>query len=482
MSNGNKQTGTSIEQIWICPPLAFARFGQSETPVANFHWAENDYSPRGTAETVIRPTETFEIDGDGNISSTMPDEIIFVDGKKWRPVAPFFEVHGKLSNGYEGPLGLNELKECGLSLADIEWTIESANRKAFHYTLSKDEHVVAKVILKGNEHRRTRLEGVCPKDSSNPLVFNDHPIELGSVQVISPCNKIPGIRLRITPPKGLIYAPTDVASRDLSSLLKPNEDKEKFLNGLRCILNPKSNWPNWSPVDGDSRTNPGGLFAQTPEGSSLGFLDDSNDGMIKVCITGNNVDKGVQEAYARYTCCPPDFQPDRRPFTSIADGLKDLVSREEVLDPTFVEGSQWPETEAEIADLMQRVRETMEASNLDHQNLRSLLANEGITKTNPSYPFEPIAPRPGHPFPLLEAGRANHARFLAYDVFKQRFGQRPELFEKWIRDPTAERTVYNTQMPALMRGSDSYPMCLSQRQHKLMSAWLDVVKNSVAEK
>ena len=217
---------------------------------------------------------------------------------------------------------------------------------------------------------------------------------------------------------------------------------------------------------------------------SLGFLDDSNDGLIKVTLTGaaTAVAGGQLTAYARYTCCPQDFQPDRRPFVSIADGLSNLVKRGEVLEPAFVgnpnsQQENWAETEKDIADLMQRVRETMEASNLDHQNLRSKLGNLAFSDT-PDEPFEPMAPRPGHPLPLTELGRMNHARFLAYEVFKQRLAQRPELFEKWIRSPLAEPQPYDNQMPALMRGSDSAPMYITQRQYYVMQKWLQIVENS----
>ncbi|NEQ12067.1 MAG: hypothetical protein F6K37_41295, partial [Moorea sp. SIO4E2] len=213
-----------------------------------------------------------------------------------------------------------------------------------------------------------------------------------------------------------------------------------------------------------------------PDGKSLGCLDDSNDGLITVTLTGTAVAEGKLTAYARYTCCPQDFQPDRRPFVSIADGLSNLVKREEVLESDFI--GNWPETEKDIADLMQRVRETMEASNLDHQNLRSKLGNEAFSG-NPDEPFDPVAPRPGHPLPLTELGRMNHARFLAYEVFKQRLGQRPELFKQWIRNPLAEPQPYDTQMPALMRGSDSAPMYITQRQYYLMQKWLEIVKNSL---
>ena len=123
----------------------------------------------------------------------------------------------------------------------------------------------------------------------------------------------------------------------------------------------------------------------------------------------------------------------------------------------------------------------MEASLLDHQNLRSKLGNDGIfgsahKRPEPFFPFAPEQPIAGHPFPLLEKGRANHARFLAYDVFKQRLAQRPDLFEKWIRNPVDERTFYDSMMPALMRGSDSYPMTVTQRQYDEMLAWLKEIR------
>jgi hypothetical protein len=45
----------TLEEIWTCPPMAFARFGQSATPMENFGWQENNYDARSTAETEIVP-------------------------------------------------------------------------------------------------------------------------------------------------------------------------------------------------------------------------------------------------------------------------------------------------------------------------------------------------------------------------------------------------------------------------------------------
>jgi hypothetical protein len=454
----SSQAHLTIEEIWICPPLSFARFGQSPYPLENFHWAANDYSPRGTAETVIKPALTFNIDANGNISAYLPTEIRFKDNGKWRPVCPFFELHGRLSDGSEGPIGLNELQAAGLGLENIEWQVTVANRKAYHYTLAEGDLVEATVNISGADRRIHSLLGTSPPQVENPLIPEGMSIPLGQVRAIVPNPTWPEVRLRISPPQGLIYAPSNTSERDLSDLVPPTQNRAEFLRHLNCLLNPQAAWPNWK-IGNDPRTNPGGLYAQDPQKGSLGFLDDSNDGLIRVTLTGKGVAGDKLTAYARYTCCPPDFQPDRRPFVSIADGLSDLTKREEVLNDEYIGSSNWPETESEIADLMQRVKETMEGSNLDHQNLRSQLANSDDT-----FPFEPMKPIAGHPLPLTELGRSNHARFLAYEVFKQRLGQRPELFAQWIRQPTSEPKPYNQQMPALMRGSDSSPMSISQRE------------------
>lgn len=463
-------TDAIIEELWICPPLAFARFGEAEEPMVNFHWARNDYASRGTAETVVEPTTTFRVESDGSLSAFLPEEIRFRDSGKWLPVAPFFELHGRLSDGREGPITTDTLHECGLEPGDLNWRVHAANRKAFHYTGAQGDHVDAIVELTGNQHERADLNGISPAVAENPIVHNA-PLHLGAVQVIRPNEEFKGIRLRITPPKGRIYAPVNTAERNLTALVPEAFRLETFLEGIYLTLNPDSAWAHWDPraVGGDPRTNPSGLYAMEPTGVSLGFLDDSNDGLISVVVRGESVADGEQLAHARFTCCPPDFQPDRRPFRSVADGLTDLMDREEVSEPGFIEGSHWIETEMEIADFMQRVRETMEGSNLDHQNLRSGLANN---PNDPRDPFPPEPPRPGHPLPLTELGRANHKRFLAYDVFKSRMAQRPELFERWIRNPAADPEPYNRQMPALMRGSDANPMTITQRQYNLMKAWL----------
>ncbi|MCJ8273807.1 MAG: hypothetical protein MJK04_30965, partial [Psychrosphaera sp.] len=338
----------TLEEIWICPPMAFARFGQSATPMENFSWQENNYDARSTAETEIVPELTFEIGPTGAITRAyVPDEIHFRDPptpgsdlRSWRPVSPFFELHGRLSNGYEGVLTTEHLKCLGLSAGDIHWKVKTANRKAYHYTLDKGDLIKAKISVKGDHYVKQTLNGVSKTSSQMSILTGDNTINLGYVQVIKATSDFPQLRIRITPPAGLIHAPTNTATRDLTGLIAPNQSESDFLEKLVLNLNPDSPWPKWYPTpvgdNADYRTNPGGLYAQEPDTkmTSLGFLDDSGDGLIKVTVpspVGN--DDEPLTAFARFTCCPQDFQPDRRPFVSIADGLADQVNREQVHAP-----------------------------------------------------------------------------------------------------------------------------------------------------
>lgn len=491
-----------LSEIWICPPMAFARFGQSDTPMQSFRWKKNNYEVRGTAETEIEPDTTFIVGPHGEISVDLATSnaseanIQFREtsdtGKEiWRPVCPFFELHGKLENSdgevvHDGVLTQKLLQQAGYDLNDLVWTVGIGNRKAYHYTLSEGDKVEAEVSLKGNQHTKTELQGRSPQlAGQEPILAGGSFINLGFVQVIKPNDELNEIRLRITPGKGHIFAPTNTAERDLGALIPPNESQAEFLQGVYTILNPASPWASWTTqLSGqyDPRTNPPGLYAQEPNGTSLGFLDDSGDGLIKVVLPNKNTAEPPFTAFARYTTCPQDFQPDRRPFVSIADGLSDLVNREEVLAPSYVEGDNWALTEAEVADLMQRVKETMEASNIDQQNLRSLLENQGWQlQDDPTEPFTPVKPTIGKTLPLTQDGRDHHARFLAYQVFKEFASQRGDDFWNIVRDPTAPPAPYDRQMPAVMKGSDAAPMHLTQRQYYFLKNWLKEVRNETEE-
>src|SRR5262245_47668900 len=85
-----------IKRIWLHPPLAFARVGGSKTPCDNFCWGPDDLAPDGTARTRLVPMESLRVLDGGALATYQPDEPFkFKDDGAFRPVCPFFELHGE---------------------------------------------------------------------------------------------------------------------------------------------------------------------------------------------------------------------------------------------------------------------------------------------------------------------------------------------------------------------------------------------------
>lgn len=224
---------------------------------------------------------------------------------------------------------------------------------------------------------------------------------------------------------------------------------------------------------------PGGLFAGAAEnidgGVSFGLVDDVCDGLVTVEVGGLT-------ARARVVVTPPDFAPDRRPFTSLADGLKDRVSRAEVRGPTYV--SKNPKlTALEVRDLFERVLEAMDAVNVDAQNERAVRENEslGLPPEEPDRMFPVPEALDGVRLPLTERGRRKHRRFVALEVLEDMLREQPDLIERFIRNPYAEPDYFDRRMPVAVRGSDGLPMHLTRRQYDLLVAWANSLRATVEE-
>lgn len=463
-----------IEKLWLYPPLAIARLGTSTTPCDNFHWSGDDLRPRGTGKTTIKPAQTLHVAADGAVSATLPVEISFKDSHGFKPVCPFFELHGqwRTKTGIqEGAITPQVLAQFGLTTKDLQWKVEVANLKPFHYTLANGDRIVATVEVAGDVTTRQPLLGISPADGSPPLATATNPFPLGDIQLTLPNNAFPEIRLRFTPATGAVYGPTDLPQRlDVLQQRVSNSQWRNFqLPAEHLILNPAAAWCSFRIID-DPRTNPGGLLATEDDtGISLGLVDDVCDGVITCSIQGVS-------AVGRIVVGPPDYAPDRRPATSLADGLSDRVSRQRVSEPDYVEAMEL--TTAEVGDLMERVLETMEAMNLDFQNDRVRRENRGIALAqglsetaaeDKAFPrMEPILERP---LPLTELGRQRHRRFVSLEVFEDRLRENPDLIARWIREPMTGERYYDRKMPALMRGSDRYPMHITRRQYDLLVAW-----------
>ena len=143
-----------ITRIWIHPPLAFARVGGSEKPCDNFSWGSDDLTPEGTARTKIVPMKSLAVAQDGTVTDYDPEEPFkFKDGDAFRPVCPFFELHGEwVIDGEEGKGQLTKtvLDQLKIPLGALKWKVDVLNLKAFNLTKSLGDRIEASVEIKGD--------------------------------------------------------------------------------------------------------------------------------------------------------------------------------------------------------------------------------------------------------------------------------------------------------------------------------------------
>ncbi|MFG2335129.1 hypothetical protein [Streptomyces yangpuensis] len=468
-----------IERLWLQPPLAFARLGPSPVPCDNYRYGPSDLSPRGTGRTTVLPDLTLDLDEDGTLSERPSERVQFKDDVGWRPVCPYFEVHGEWTidgQSGTGPVTEQVLTRSGLRPQDVRWEVAVANLKAHHITRQDGDRIEALVSLSGDDHRRHVLEGRSPQDAERPLVPAGEVLPLGSVQLPAPNAELPELRLRFTPGTGAVYGPRGL---DPASGYEPPAE--------RLILDPEAAWCGFRVGSADFRTTPGLLFAGAENGwRSVGLVDDVCDGTVTVSLPAAGL-----TATARIVSAPPRFSPDRRPFVSLADGLADRVQRADVHRPDYLEDEK--QTAQEVRDLFERVLETMGAVNVDVQNERSAAENANLAGYLDLAPadaramtFDPPEPLLGLLLGLTERGRRRHRRFVALEVLEDMIREQPDLIRRQVRAPARSGgeggmtldspRFYNRQMPSNMRGSDAYPMHLTRRQYDLLVRWAEKLR------
>jgi len=421
-----------LREIWLVPPLAFARGGSSPTPCDAFDWSEPDLSAAGTGRTQVVSADTLIVDPKTGSLSLKPadpnNEVIFKDGEHIRPVCPFFELHGVWEvNGTEGTGAVTQdvLKACGMSAADLKWRVEFHNSKAWHVTQDEGDRVTAVVEVDGNNHEPQTLKGMSPWGVIRPLVLPNTNVPLGSIQLTRPNKAFPEFRLRFTPGSGKAYAPLDLHER-LKQLEYPGKKAKKpddmldFVWDLlqlnnqwkgfslppdQCILNPRAAWPQFKLF---TEMDVGGaVFEAFNRLESVKALLGDPSQLLRSLLGGDADDfdvrnlppglyarvteqpnlmaslgmiddfgdgvitcslEGVGEAQARIVSGPPDFAPDRRPPVSLADGLADRTLRAEVRQPGWVLGRNAEQAELEVMDIVYRAFETMGLANIDATN------------------------------------------------------------------------------------------------------------------
>ncbi|OWK22201.1 hypothetical protein AJ88_15830 [Mesorhizobium amorphae CCBAU 01583] len=182
------------------------------------------------------------------------------------------------------------LAGAGLTLADVSWRVEVANLKPYHHTLQNSDRVAARLEVTATETTIKNLEGLSTEgDQARRLVPGPAAVTLGHVQALKPTPELPGLRLRVYAPKGLVYAPTDIETRIASDSDWTGLD----IAPPHRILNPASAWATYrfgidapAPLPNDPRVNPSGLAASYQQGTSLGLVDDGPTASLPALSAG----------------------------------------------------------------------------------------------------------------------------------------------------------------------------------------------------
>ncbi len=517
--------GLQLLEVFFYPPMAIARLGGSSTPLESFTWQE-DPTLRGAAKTIIEPAISLQIQPDGSVRPYLPSIIHFKDENLFRPVAPFFELWALVQNSdglkEEVPLTSRLLQQLGASLDAVSYVVEAANLKAARRTDDPGCGFNARVEVRASDYQRHPLLATSPrKPGSEPLILPDQPISLGHIQVIRPVDAeemgvhLGVLRLRFTPAYGHVYGPPTAITGPAPVTGRIRE----IVRGENRILNPNSQWNTYN-ADYKVYRNP--EPSDTYDGSdvdenrSWGVVDDTCDGLITAFVV---VDGERLTAVARFFSGPPDFAPDRRPFMSLADDLKDRDSP--ASDDTE---EDVPLTIAEIADLFQRVFETLSLLNLDANRRRALAQNatyqipapiaetpprtDDGTMTAKDTPYADKVPdliskpvKHDH-LPYSSVAESVHASLTEVENlidFMRTFGPRVEhllrppygslkqLSENPSENPNPHyRDVrilrdqaHDMRMPPYMRDSDATALSLTRRQYHQIMTFVEYLQASV---
>jgi hypothetical protein len=285
----------------------------------------------------------------------------------------------------------------------------------------------------------------------------------------------------------------------------------------------------WCTYDGDyaryDNPEPSDTYdgADIAGGASWGVVDDTSDGIVRAHLQyrGNDV-----VATARLAVAPPDYAPDRRFFLTLAD---DLCDRDAPLieDPTA----------DEIADLFQRVYETLSLQNVDYTRDRALNRdNASYDLPHPATPpredtgsltrldtvddeiyaikAPPLLPRSQGPaippappagtygtiargvhepladeLPLLDFLRSNADRvrklirppWAAFTELQPTPGIKPRVGPR--RDPRRqEDQAHDMRMPPYMRDESPFALSLTRREYLMIERFLELSEGTARAK
>lgn len=502
--------------IFCNPPLAFARLGGSTTPLAAYRWADPS-NPRSDGSTVVTPDWTLNVLPDATVDPFKPQVLRFRDGQLLRPVCPFIEIWARVGDPSKAPatwrdepLTLSLLQSEGLAEKDLSFALSARNRKVERRTGNADlaYGTFPDLAVPGDDHQVHPILGSSPPAAANPMIPAGRHIPLGTLQVLK-CRPQPAhgttpwdaavnvetVRLRFTPAAGLMYGPPAAIAAGVQN--------GPAVEAAQAFLNPAAGWLG---SDGDGATGgglviPGDTFdtASEADTASLGVVDDTCEARLLVSLKRPALPSLV--AHANIFSGPPDFAPDRRPIVSIADELNDRAGdweeRNAALSPD--------DLEAWVADLFERVYETVSVLNVDFWRAVNARFQLQAAKLGPAIPGDGL-PQPTRPMgsrdrlrnqeltvgtadaltplPLTEHARDRHRDLAAIVALRALVLAAPERLKTLVRGPFEAESLGGSRseqlrqttmrMPPFMaQSTPGTPLTLTAWQYDLLMKWVD---------
>jgi hypothetical protein len=442
-----------ITELRILPPFAIGRLGSAPQPVDNYVLEDDPERPLGHRRIVGAPTLRID-EASGEIAGEdTPATITFRDGDgRIRPVAPFLEAFAVTSDGQLRPLTRDLLAKAGLGDAKVAWRVRVANRKVFRRTGKKRDIVEADTGWFGG-HGVHELRGHCAN-----FVSRDSFIAFGTARFVKPSTDHPGIRLRFTPAKGLIYGP----KLDEPDPVIPKE---------RAIYAGDRGWVGFGGEDNPARneTVPPSLYAIDPPAPpwlydnvavSRGYLDDACDGFVDVRV---ELPGGVEMlGSARICAAPPMVVPDSLFVRNLADDLEQAIH-----GPSVSPGEPIEATRARAIDILRRAYETVRFMNVAVMNGNDFEGRPALSLD--SMPEEEAADTERAIRPVMAPESVDTLAILALheQVYAALVGGAAPWFADLLRRPeeVADFTDRGRRkMPALMCGADNGYLALTHRQ------------------
>jgi hypothetical protein len=514
---------SKVDEVFFLPPMAVARLGGSDIPLASFTWVE-DPSLHGAGKTVIAPARSLEVLANGSVRPFHPATVHLRDGNLLRPVAPFFELWVRGDAG-EHALTAAWLKANRGSLDKITYTVTAANKKAARRCGVPSCAFSATVRVRGNDHRKYPLLASSPKlpSGEDGLVLPNSPIPLGHFQVIKP---VPGaamdvdlnvLRVRFTPARGEVYGPRDMQAKAKEADADTRHELHTLVPEGNRSLNQNASWVQYSSRSRRDNPEPpdtyDGADDRSRQEQSFGVVDDTCDVVMQATIV---IARKSFVATARVFSAPPDFAPDRRPFYSLAD---ELIDRDppprEPLEPI-------QDAVIRLGDLFQRVYETASLANVDMMR-SAIMPPEGSGPRNfagmPAVTVPASMTRDDHLFdrdddlnsaasareklPYSSVAGQVHAPMADADDLAQTLREKGGFVKKLIRpayahfknlapkvnsedkpnpeqrDPRNNRDQQpDMRMPPYMLDSDATPLSLNRRQYEFLLQTLERLQPS----